>query len=404
MSELDPTQFPALRLKRNEERRLHAGHLWIYSNEVDTTATPLKDFEPGQPVVIQANNGKSLGTGYVNPHSLICARLLSRDPAQAFSPSLLIRRLELALALRERLYSRPFYRLVYGEADGLPGLVIDRFESVYVVQITTAGMERLKTDVLVALEAVLKPSAILWRNDSPLRALEGLESYVETALGLVPEAVTVEENAVCFRVPLRTGQKTGWFFDQRDNRARFEKYVRNRRVLDAFSYVGGWGVRAAVRGAEQVVCMDASPSALEYLRVNAELNGVAGRVDVLRGDAFVLLKSLRAAGERFDVVVLDPPAFVKYKKDLKEGTLAYRRLNELAMQLMKREGIIVSCSCSYHLPEEMLAQVMLQASRHRDLALQILEKGQQPPDHPIHPAIPETEYLKAIFARLLPVS
>jgi len=396
------TDFPPLRLRKNEERRLRAGHLWVYSNEVDIDATPLKPFEPGQAVTLQAHNGKVLGTGYVNPHSLICARLVSRDPAYPLSPSLLVHRLNVALSLRERLYPQPYYRLVYGEADGLPGLIVDRYADVCVAQLTTAGMERLKEAVLAALVKVLKPTAVVWRNDSPVRELEGLPGYVEPALGQPPEMVRLEENGVAFQVPLATGQKTGWFFDQRDNRARLRKYGRERRVLDMFSYLGAWGIQMAVHGAREVWCVDSSARALELLRANAALNAVADRVNALQGDAFAVLKSLREAREHFDIVILDPPAFIKRRKDFKEGLLAYRRLNELALQLLAKDGLLVSCSCSQQLPQEALEQVILQAVRHLDRSMQILERGQQAPDHPIHPAIPETAYLKAVFARVLP--
>lgn len=402
MSLINPSEFAPLRLKKNEERRLRAGHLWVYSNEVDTAITPLQDFEPGQAVIIQAHNGKTLGTGYVNPHSLICARLVSRDPEHPWSPSLLVHRLKVALALRERLYSKSFYRLVYGEADGLPGLVVDRFDDVYVVQISTAGMERLKDDIIAALDKVMRPAGILWRNDSPMRTLEGLDSYVETAVGQVPETLIVEEDGARLRVPLLTGQKTGWFFDQRDNRTRLARYVPGRRVLDMFSYIGAWGVRAALHGAEEVLCVDSSGPALELAAANAGLNGVAQRFHTRQGDAFAVLKSLREARERFDVVILDPPAFIKRKKDLKEGTQAYRRLNEMAMQVLNKDGILISCSCSHHLPRETLNQLLLQAARHLDRSMQILEQGHQSPDHPLHPAIPETGYLKACYARVLP--
>ncbi len=396
------TDFPPLRLRKNEERRLRAGHLWVYSNEVDIDATPLKPFEPGQAVTLQAHNGKALGTGYVNPHSLICARLVSRDPAYPLSPSLLVHRLNVALSLRERLYPQPYYRLVYGEADGLPGLIVDRYADVCVAQLTTAGMERLKEAVLAALVKVLKPTAVVWRNDSPVRELEGLPGYVETALGQPPKMVRLEENSVAFQVPLATGQKTGWFFDQQDNRARLLKYGRERRVLDVFSYLGAWGLQAAVHGAREVWCVDSSARALELLRANAALNAVTDRVNALQGDAFTVLKSLREAREHFDIVILDPPAFIKRRKDFKEGLLAYRRLNELALQLLAKDGLLVSCSCSQQLPAETLEQVILQAVRHLDRSMQILERGQQAPDHPIHPAIPETAYLKAVFARILP--
>lgn len=398
----DPAPYPSLRLKKNEERRLRAGHLWVFSNEVDTEATPLVGFEPGQAVEIQAHNGKTLGTGYVNPHTLISARLVSRDPAYPLSPSLLVHRLKVALALRERLFEQPFYRLVYGEADGLPGLVVDRYDEVCVAQITTAGMERLKDAILAALEKVVRPAAVLWRNDAPVRELEGLPSYVETARGEVPEAASLVEDGARFTVPLRAGQKTGWYLDQRDNRRRLGRYVRGLRVLDVFSYAGAWGVLAAVHGAAEVLCVDSSAAALEYARVNAESNAVDDRLQTLQGDAFETLKALRERRERFDVVVLDPPAFVKRKKDLKEGALAYRRLNELAMQLLSRDGLLVSCSCSYHLPWETFVETLLRGARHLDRSLQIVERGHQAADHPVHPAIPETDYLKALFCRVLP--
>jgi len=201
---------------------------------------------------------------------------------------------------------------------------------------------------------------------------------------------------------LPTGQKTGWFYDQRMNRARFRHYVKGLRVLDVFSYLGAWGLQAAAAGAESVLCVDSSERAVEGIRRNAGLNGFSERVSVEREDAFEVLKRLRAARERFDVVVLDPPAFIKRKKDIKEGTLAYQRLNQMAMQVLAKDGILVSCSCSYHLPREDLKDILLKGSRHIDRFMELVEEGHQAPDHPVHPAIPETAYLKAFFARLLP--
>ena len=397
-----PADFVPLRLRKNEERRLRAGHLWVYSNEVDITATPLRDLSPGQPVVIEASNGKALGTGYVNPHVLLCARLVSRDPEQPFGPALVEQRLRTALSLRERLYSQPFYRLVYGEGDGLPGLIVDRYGDLCVAQLTTAGMDRQREAVLAALRSVLNPAAVLWRNDSPMRELEGLAREVVVAAGSVPETVTVAEDGLCFQVAPLSGQKTGWFYDQRDNRARLDRYVAGRRVLDVFSYVGAWGVRAAARGAREVLCVDASAPALAQVTVNAALNGVGERVQTRQGDAFEVLKALREARERFDVVIVDPPAFIKRRKDMREGSLAYRRLNEMAMQVLARDGLLVSCSCSQLLPRAALAELLLQGARHLDRNLVLLEQGRQGPDHPVHPALPETDYLKTLFARVLP--
>jgi 23S rRNA (cytosine1962-C5)-methyltransferase len=391
-----------LRLNKNEDRRLRAGHVWVFSNEVDTRVTPLDRFEPGQPVLIEDASGHALGTGYVNPGTLISARLVSRDPKYVLDQSLITHRLNIALSLREKLFDAPYYRLAFGDSDGLPGLIVDRYGDVLVAQITTAGMERLKTEIVAALEKVAKPHAILWRNDSPSRELEGLTRYVEPALGDVPETVPLEENGVRFEVPLTTGQKTGWFYDQRMNRARFRSYVRGARVLDVFSYLGAWGLQAAAAGAESVVCVDSSATAVEGIRRNAQLNTLADKVTAECEDAFEALKRRRAARERFDIVVIDPPAFIKRKKDAKEGVRAYQRLNQMAMQVLSKDGILVSCSCSYHLPREGLRDILLKSSRHVDRFLELIEEGHQGPDHPVHPAIPETSYLKVFFARLLP--
>lgn len=399
---MSTTAFAPLRLKKNEDRRLRAGHLWVFSNEIDTRATPLDGFEPGAAVEIQDAAGKALGTGYVNPHSLICARVVSRDALHPFSASLLVHRIKVALSLRERLFSEPYYRLLYGETDGLPGLVVDRFGDLVVVQITTAGMERVRDQIVSALDKVLQPSGVLLRNDGALRELEGLERYTEIALGEVPERAQVRENGCCFTAALQGGQKTGWYYDHRDNRARLGRYVRGRRVLDVFSYIGAWGVQAAVAGAEQVLCLDSSAGALQQATDNAARNDVGGRVGTLLGDAFETLRGLRDERERFDVVILDPPAFIKRRKDAREGTEAYRRLNELAMRVLAKDSILVSASCSFHLAAAELRRTLQRSARHLDRHLAILEQGFQGPDHPIHPAIPETEYLKAFFCRVLP--
>jgi 23S rRNA (cytosine1962-C5)-methyltransferase len=391
--------LPPLRLRKNEDRRLRAGHLWVFSNEVDVHATPLTRFQPGDAVQIEDARGGPLGTGYVNPRSLIAARLVTRTRGAALDGALLRERITRALALRERLFPRPFYRLVFGESDGLPGLIVDRFGDVLVAQLTTAGMERLKEVVVDALQETLRPTGILLRNDVGGRALEGLDSYVETAAGQVPDVLPVEENGARFEAPV-AGQKTGWFYDHRMNRARMQAYVPGRRVLDVFSYVGGWGIQAATVGAESVLCVDASAQALEAVAHNAALNGVGPRVHTLKGDAFDVLRNLAAEGERFDVVVLDPPAFIKRKKDQKAGEEAYRRIAQLGMEVLRPEGTLISASCSFHMPREALQDAMLRASRHLKRDLQITEEGHQGPDHPVHPAIPETAYLKAFFGHV----
>lgn len=391
-----------LRLKKHEDRRLRAGHTWVFSNEVDTAATPLGAFAPGELVEIQSAEGRPIGNGYVNPHSLICARLVSRDLHYTLDASLLVHRFNVARSLRERLFDEPYYRLAFGDSDGLPGLVVDRYNDVFVAQITTAGMERVKADIVSAIEKVFRPRTIVWRNDASGRELEGLPRYTEIALGELPPEVEVVENGARFRVPVLEGQKTGWFYDQRMNRTRMRAYVRGGRVLDVFSYLGAWGVQAACAGASEVVCVDSSERALSWLQDNAARNGVADKVQSVHDDAFDVLRRLREAREQFDVVILDPPAFIKRKRDAKEGTQAYRRLNQMAMQVLAKDGILISASCSYHLARSELLGLLLQDSRHLDRFLQVVEEGHQAPDHPVHPAIPETAYLKAYFARVLP--
>src|ERR1700688_3210296 len=396
-------ELPALRLKRNEDRRLHAGHLWIFSNEVDTQQTPLTRFEAGELVRVLAHNDRALGLAYVNPKSLISARLL--ESWSLPDAAWLATRMRAALRLRERLYPEPYYRLVYGESDGLAGLVIERYGSACVRQIGTAGMERLKPQIQQALAQVLKCEAVLFKNDGAAREMEGLPSYVEAATPEFDELGRVLEDGLEFRAPLAQGQKTGWFFDQAANRRALPKYVRSgARVLDVFSYVGAWGVRAAHSGAREVLCVDSSAAALDLAVSNAERNRVNERngckLTTVRGDAFDVLEDLAKKSGQFDIVVIDPPAFAKRKKDLPKALAAYKRLNQLAMRVIADDGILVSCSCSYHVTPEDLQDAIAKAARAADKHLQILEAGGQAPDHPVHPAIPETRYLKAYFCRV----
>ena len=399
----DEIQVAALYLKRGEDTRLRAGHLWVFSNEVDVQRSPLSDFEPGQACAILDSRDKPIGIGYVNPNSLICARLVNRGLQHALDKSLLVHKLKVALALREGLFAEPWYRLAFGESDGLPGLTVDRFGDVLVAQTTTAGMERLKGAVTEALVKVLKPRRIWWKNDASIRTLENLPEYVELGHGEAgDEPLIVREAGLEFEADAVGGQKTGWFYDQRFNRDQLGAMVKGKRVLDMFSYLGGWGLRAAAFGAREVVCVDASQAAVDAIGRNAARNGLGDRVSAVRADAFEYLRSLREQRERFDVVVLDPPAFVKRKKDLGEGRVAYRRLNELGMQVLERDGLLITCSCSYHMPRAQLLDGVQQAARHLDRQAQLLLHLQQGPDHPIHPAIPETEYLKGFVLRVLP--
>jgi len=399
----DAIEYPALYLKRGEDARLRAGHMWVFSNEIDVARSPLTAFEPGEICAIVDHHGKPIGVGYVNPASLIAARLVARGLEHALDRSLIVHRLNVALALRERLYDEPYYRLVFGESDGLPGLTLDRFGDVLVGQITTAGMERLKDAITEAIVKVLKPRQLWWKNDSSMRTMEHLPEYADLGHGEYggPPPLA-REGGLDFEIDPVGGQKTGWFYDQRDNRERLARLVAGKRVLDVFSYLGAWGLRAAAAGASEVVCVDASQSAVDAVARNAERNGLSDRVKAVRADAFDHLKALREARERYDVVILDPPAFVKRKKDFAEGRIAYRRLNELGMQVLARDGILATCSCSYHMPRAALLDTVQQGARHLDRQALSLIALQQGPDHPVHPAIPETDYLKGFLCRVLP--
>lgn len=392
-----------LQLKPREERRLKKGHLWIYSNEVDTDKTPLKLLEPGQDVVVLAANGKPVGRALANPGTLICARLYSRDPRQKLTAELLRERMERALALRERIYpGTGCYRMVYGEADGLSGVIIDRYRDYLVCQLTTAGMERRRDMVVDALRRVVAPRGIVFKNDVQARDAETLDKYVEVVGNTPPERLALEENGVEFVAPVLDGQKTGWFYDHRENRARACGLAGGGRVLDAFSYVGGWGLQALARGARELLAVDASAAALDVLDDNAQRQGVSDRVTTTRGNAFDVLAELADGGERFDLVVIDPPALIKRRKDLRAGERAYQKLATLGMRLAAPDGMLLFGSCSLHYSRDMLQDALRASSRHVERQAQMLGLWGLAPDHPMHPAIRESDYLKAALVRVGP--
>jgi 23S rRNA (cytosine1962-C5)-methyltransferase len=395
-----------LQLKRHEDRRIRAGHLWIFSNEVDTAATPLKPLRAGQTVRIVNDREQFLGFGYVNPGTLIAARIVSRLESQPFDAALIKARLRLAAQMRAALNLGRHHRWVFGESDRLPGLVLDCYGDTVVGQIGTQGMESRQDEITHAVQAAEFGIAnLVWKNDGSSRLLENLTREVSSGFGAVPAELTIEESRTVgkllnFTAPLAEGQKTGWFYDQTDNRAQLARLIQpGARVLDVCSYVGAWAVTALAAGAASVTCVDSSAIALDYAAANAARNGF--QLAIERSDAFDALEALAAARQRFDVVILDPPAFVKRKKDLPQGEAAYRKLNQLALRLLDEGGLLVSCSCSYHLPADSLLIAIQTAARHVDRFVQIIAMGAQSRDHPVHPAIVETRYLKAIFARVL---
>ncbi|HEX9534553.1 MAG TPA: class I SAM-dependent rRNA methyltransferase [Stellaceae bacterium] len=380
-------------------RRAEGGHPWIYSNEIAMDAAA-KALAPGSLVTLQRADGSPLGVAMFNPHTLLAARLLDRDTARPIGRRFLTRRIGRALKLRERLLDEPFYRLVHAEADGLPGLVVDRFGAVLVVQSNAAGMARLEPAVLDALGELLCPDVIVLRNDSPARRLEGLASETRVARGSLDAPVPVHENGAVFRADLLAGQKTGWFFDQRDNRRFIAALARGARVLDLYCYTGGFAVQAARAGAAAILGIDRSEPALALATAAAELNGVGRTCSFRRGEAFADAGGLAANGERFDIVIADPPAFAKSRKEVPAALRGYRKLARLAASVTAGGGILFVASCSFHVGAADFAEAVRRGLADAGRAGRILRVAGADADHPIHPALPETAYLKTLTLAL----
>ena len=382
----------SLRLKSGHDRRVKRGHPWVYSNEIDVAATPLKGITPGAMVRVFDSDAALIGHGHASPANLIAVRLLSREAE--VPDDLIERRLERALRWRERLYPKPYYRWAYGEGDELPGLVIDRYGDACVVQTATWGMEAALDRIVAAIDSLVEPSTLVIKNTNSARVAEGLPAYVDVRRGN-PEAFAVEHDAT-FAVHLAEGQKTGWFLDQADNRSRFPQLYRDARVLDLYSYVGGWGVRAALRGASRVVCVDSSEAAVTATLANAERNAVGRSVSAVRADVSDYLADEK---DKYDIVILDPPALVRRRKDLKSAGALYRHLNRAAIACLSPGGLLVTCSCSAQLDAETHLGIVRAGARQARRDLVVVGRGSMPPDHPIHPLITESEYLKCVFLR-----
>ncbi|MBI2876505.1 MAG: class I SAM-dependent rRNA methyltransferase [Candidatus Tectomicrobia bacterium] len=382
-------------LKAGHDRRARAGHPWIFSNEIQEES--FKTCAPGEPVEVEDAQGRFLGRGYFNPHSLIAIRLLTRQPEEIDADFFRHRILE-AWRYRQRIYpGQTALRLIYSESDGLPGLIVDRYGDCLSVQLLTLGMEQQREPILSALAEIVHPRAIVLRNDAPIRRLEGLALEKGVAAGTLEGPVTLEEGGVSLGVDLLEGQKTGFFFDQRENRLRMRRYVAGARILDGFCYTGAWALQALQGGAAEVVGIDASARALAWAEENGRRNGRSARCRFQRADLFEALKVRVEAGERFDGVILDPPALAESRKSLPTALKGYEKINFYAMRLLGAEGFLFTCSCSYHLTREMFVGVIVRAARKARKSVRIMEYGQQAPDHPILPTVPETEYLKCLF-------
>lgn len=393
------TAVPVVRIQPGRHKRAAAGHPWVYSNEVAMDGAA-KALPPGELVRLDAANGEPLGLAMFNPHTLISARILSRDPEAKIDADFLARRLDAALALRERLYPGGCYRLIHAEADGLPGAVIDRYGDVVAIQANTAGIDRLMPQLLEAVDRVLSPRVVVLRNDSNARQLEGLELYVKVAKGTLEGPVALTENGARFFADLEAGQKTGWFYDQRDNRAAVARLAAGRRVLDLYTYAGGFAVAAARGGAREVTAVDRSERALALAERAAEANGLAGLCRFVRVEAFVELEHLAGAGERFEIVVADPPAFVKSKKDLNQGARGYRKLARLAAAIVAPGGFLFIASCSHHVDVPLFAEQVRRGLSDARRGGRILQTTGVAADHPVHPHLPESAYLKGQLLQL----
>jgi 23S rRNA (cytosine1962-C5)-methyltransferase len=389
---------PLIRLNPGADRRIKAGHPWAFSNEI-AMSPALRALPPGCLVRLEGDDGVRHGTWHFNPHSLIAARRLDPDPAAAGDAGWFERRIGACLTLRDRLFDRPFYRLVHAEADGLPGLIIDRYGDALAVQANSAGMDAAMPAILGALHRLLAPRVIVARNDSAVRKLEGLSESVELLAGPDGTAL-VEESGLSFPVDLLGGQKTGWFFDQRANRALVARFAAGRTMLDTFCHTGGFGLAAAAAGAAHVTLLDRSEHALDLAMQAARRAGFADRVTPLKAEALEHLERMTASNRRFDLVVADPPAFAKTRKDIPAALRGYARLARLAAGLVAPDGVLFIASCSHHasVPDfsEAVASGVLRAKREA----RILATVGAGPDHPVHPALPESAYLKGLLLHL----
>ncbi|MFZ5877571.1 MAG: class I SAM-dependent rRNA methyltransferase [Nitrospirota bacterium] len=384
----------ALTVKPTALGRLQAGHPWIYANEL---SRPPKTAVPGSIVDIRTAQGTWIGRGYYNPKSVIAVRLLTHDDVE-IDAAFISRAIGRAQTLRDAVVpGEEAYRAVFGEADGLPGLIVDRYGSVLIAQILTAGMARLTDAIVTALVDRFQPTAIVARNDAGSRKLEGLPVEKRLLHGAKPDRVVVTKNGLSFEVDVWEGQKTGLFLDQSANYRAIAPWAKGARVLDTFCYAGAWGLHALHYGAASVLGLDASEKALATARTNASLNGLTARVEYRQADVFDELRTLLAAGERYELVVLDPPSFAKARKDKAGALRGYKEINRLGMSLLAPGGVLVTCSCSHPIDAATFHEVLVEAAGDAKRAFRLIERRTQGPDHPIVLGIPETEYLQCVI-------
>lgn len=393
------TELPRLSLLPGRHRRLAQGYPWVFSNELEMDETA-RGLAPGSLVQLQNAKGEPEGLAFFNRHCLLAARLVSRSPRSRIDAGFFLERLRRALALREALYDAPYYRLLHAEADGLPGTVVDRYGDGLVVQLNCAGMELLRDELLAALESLLAPRIVLLNDDAGLRQLEGLPAGERAVKGLPEDPTPVAENGLTYLARLSGGQKTGWFYDQRDNRAWIARFAPGREVLDAYCYAGGFALAAAKAGAAGVLGIDRSDSALALARAAAAANGLEARCRFERAEVFAQLAKLAREGRRFGLAIVDPPAFVKHRKELAQGLKGYRKLARLAAQVTEREGLLFIASCSQLADLPAFTQAVAAGLQDAGRQARILRVSGAAADHPQHPLLPESAYLKGLTLAL----
>jgi len=385
--------YPVIRLLPGSEKRLRAGQPWLFSNEIEMNEEA-KRLEPGALVRLRAPSGKIYGVGHFNPHSLIAVRVLTRNKDAVIDRRFFETRFARALTLREQMFGAPFYRLVHAEGDGLPGLVIDRHGRHLVLQINTAGMDRMREPILEALARVVPADGVLLRGDTSGRALEGLDGAIEVLAGEVPDELEIRENGLPFVIAPRSGQKTGWYYDQRLNRLFSRMLVRDRTVLDLYAYSGAFGLNAVAAGARSAVLVDSSGPALGRARASAALQGVAEKVECIEEDGFAFLEHAATERRRFGAVFADPPAFVRSRKHLPVGLRSYRKLARDCAALVQEGGFLALSCCSHNVSPDAFFEEVTAGIRAAGRGARLLQRSGAGPDHPVHPALPETAYLK----------
>ena len=390
----------SVRIDERSVKRLKLGYPWVFRSEV-INARESAVLPPGQLVDFVRDKGDFVARGFFNPKPQLVGRVMTMQPTQKIDGNYIFHLIDVALKFRDKLYSQPFYRLIHAESDGLPGLIIDRYGDVIVCQVNTAGMDVLYPHVEAALKKLISPRTIILKNDTPARELEVLEQVVRVAEGSAPEAVQIIENDTFFHVDLMEGQKTGWFFDQRDNRAWVASLAKGATMLDVFCHTGGFGVTAGKSGAENITFVDSSAAALEMVKKNAALNGIEKKCQMIEGKAFDVMEKLATTKKTYDVVVVDPPAFIKSRKDMSAGMKGYNKLARLSAPLVKKNGTLFFASCSHHAAVAELQETVAEGLAKEGRVFQIIKVSGAGPDHPIHPQLPETGYLKGLTFRFL---